>query len=435
MNILKNLNEILDDRSAIIGIIGLGYVGLPLMLAFAKAGYPVVGLDSDAEKLKKLKSGQSYLKHIDAGIVGGLKGKFTATRKFSKLGKCDAIIICLPTPLDEHNAPDLSFVTGAVASLLPHLRRGQIISLESTTWPGTTEEILLPQIESVGLNVGSDLALVFSPEREDPGNKQYFTHNIPKIVGGVTESCLQLGLALYGQVIEKLVPVSSPRVAELTKLYENIHRAVNIGLVNEIKMISDKMDVDIFEVIQAASTKPFGFVTYWPGPGLGGHCIPIDPFYLSWKAREYGVSAKFIELAGEINSYMPTWVVGKLQEALNGVCKSVNGANIIIVGLAYKKNLDDTRESPALVLIDNLIRLGGLVTYYDPYLPTFPKTRKYHFNLQCVSLTPETLQACDCVLIATDHDSVDYELIQKHARLIVDTRFVYPSGTRNVVRA
>lgn len=432
---LGGLIEKLNKKTALIGIVGLGYVGLPLLLRYVEAGYNVLGLDIDPEKPIKLHSGQTYIKHIPDASIKAARDGFEATVDFSRAAECDALILCVPTPLDEHRAPDLSFVIDTTESLVPYLRAGQVVSLESTTWPGTTDEELHPRVESTGLRVGWDIALVFSPEREDPGNPNFTTRTIPKVVGGVTKGCLDVGKALYGQVIDKVVPVSSTRAAELTKLLENIHRSVNIGLVNEMKMVADRMGIDIHEVIRAASTKPFGFVPYWPGPGLGGHCIPIDPFYLTWKAKEYGISTRFIELAGEVNSYMPEWVVAKVQEALNDQEKSVRGSRILVLGIAYKKNIDDMRESPAVELMELLQDKGAHLDYSDPHLPHFPKMREHYFNLVSVSITAESIASYDCVLIATNHDDFDYDLIKLHAKLIVDSRGVYLDRHPNVVKA
>lgn len=432
---LHNLLAKLDDKSALIGIVGLGYVGLPLLLRYVEAGYRVLGLDIDPDKPARLHRGETYIRHIPAEAVAAARHGFEASTDYSRAREADALILCVPTPLDDHREPDLSFVLDTTESLLPYLRPGQVVSLESTTYPGTTDEELLPRIESTGLKVGRDIALVFSPEREDPGNPDFCTRTIPKVVGGVTPACLEAGLALYGQVIDRVVPVSSTRAAEMCKLLENIHRAVNIGLVNEMKMVADRMGIDIHEVIRAAATKPFGFVPYYPGPGLGGHCIPIDPFYLTWKAREYGINTRFIELAGEVNSNMPNWVVGKVADALNDRCKSVKGSRILVLGIAYKKNIDDMRESPAVELMELLREKGAEVAYSDPYLPVFPKMRDYHFDLASATITAETLTAYDCVLVATNHDAFDYALIQKCARLIVDTRGVYLDPLPNVVKA
>jgi UDP-N-acetyl-D-glucosamine dehydrogenase len=341
----------------------------------------------------------------------------------------------VPTPLNKHREPDLSFVLNTTESIVPHLRPGQIIALESTTWPGTTDEELRPRVERNGLRVGQNIFLVFSPEREDPGNPGYRTQTIPKILGGVTTSCTEVGRALYGQVIDQVIPVSSARAAEMTKLLENIHRAVNIGLVNELKIVCDRMGIDIHEVIDAAATKPFGFTPYHPGPGLGGHCIPIDPFYLTWKAREYGLSTRFIELAGEVNANMPLWVVGKVTDALNRRGQAIMGAQVLVLGIAYKKNVDDTRESPAVELMELLRQKGALVSYSDPHVPRFPQMRKYRFDLESVPLNADTLAAADCVLLATDHARFDYDSIKANARLIVDGRGVYREPAPHIVKA
>ena len=426
----------LNDRTAVISIVGLGYVGLPLLLRFAEVGYRVIGIDTDKAKVARLQGGQSYIEHISAASISEARNKgFEATVDFARATDADAILICVPTPLNRHREPDLSFVTGTTDSLVPHLRAGQVVCLESTTYPGTTEEELKPRIESRNLKVGRDIFLCFSPEREDPGNPDYGTRTIPKICGGVTAACLEAGLALYGQVIDKVVPVSSTRVAEMTKLLENIHRAVNIGLVNEMKIICDRMDIDIYEVIRAAATKPFGFVPYWPGPGLGGHCIPIDPFYLTWKAREFGLHTRFIELAGEINRTMPEWVVGKIGEALNDRALAIKDSRILVLGIAYKKNVDDMRESPAVELMELLAKRGAKVEYSDSHVPVFPKMREHYFDLQSVPLTPQSIASYDLLLVATNHDSFDYQMIGKHARLIVDTRGVFLEPAANVVRA
>lgn len=426
----------LDRKSAVIGIVGLGYVGLPLVLRFIEAGYKVLGIDIDPQKVKWLSSGKSYIKHISSGALRhARKSGFDATTDFSQARKADALIICVPTPLDEHREPDLSFVVGTVESLVPHIRAGQIMSLESTTYPGTTDEELVPRIASRGFTIGSDYFVVFSPEREDPGNAKFSTRSIPKVCGGVTPSCLDAGVALYSKAIDKVVPVSSTRVAEMTKLLENIHRSVNIGLVNEMKIVADRMGIDIHEVIRAASTKPFGFVPYQPGPGLGGHCIPIDPFYLTWKAREFGVHTRFIELAGEVNSSMPEWVIGKLADALNERGKSVKNSRILLLGLSYKKDVDDPRESPSMVLLELLRKRGARFAYSDPFFPAFPKMREHHFALKSVKLSPRVIASYDGVLIATHHSAFDYKMLKKHAKLIVDTRGVYLKPARNIVKA
>jgi len=414
----------------------MGYVGLPLALRFAEVGYPVIGFDIDPAKVEVLNAGRTYIGHISSESVSVARTRgFQASSDFSRAADVDGLIICVPTPLSAQREPDLSFVLGTMESLAPHLRPGQVISLESTTYPGTTEEELKPRIESRGLAVGRDIFLCFSPEREDPGNSRYAIKSIPKICGGTTAACLEVGLALYGQVIDTLVPVSSTRVAEMTKLLENIHRAVNVGLVNEMKIICDRMDIDIHEVIRGAATKPFGFVPYWPGPGLGGHCIPIDPFYLAWKARKYGVHARFIELAGEVNRAMPAWVVGKVVEALAGRSKAISGSRCLVLGIAYKKNVADMRESPAVELMELLVAQGAKVEYSDPHVPVFPRIRGHHFDLRSVELTPANIAAYDFLLLATNHDAFDYDEIQRHARLVVDTRGVYAGSSPNVVSA
>jgi UDP-N-acetyl-D-glucosamine dehydrogenase len=433
---LKRLVSAFESRKATIGIVGLGYVGLPLTLAYASAGFKVIGFDIDADKVEKLNRGQSYIEHIRAkSIQHAREIGFEATTDFSRASEPDALIICVPTPLNPYREPDLSFILSTVDALAPHMRIGQIVSLESTTYPGTTEEELLPRIEARGLKVGEEVFLVYSPEREDPGNPDFNTRGIPKICGGVTPACQQAGVALYSAAVERVVPVRSTRTAELTKLLENIHRAVNIGLVNEMKIIADKMDIDIHEVIHAAATKPFGFTAYFPGPGLGGHCIPIDPFYLTWKARQYGLHTRFIELAGEINNDMPHWVVSKVADALNASGKSVKGSKILILGIAYKKDVDDMRESPSIKLMEILQKKGAQIAYSDPHVPVFPKLRAHHFMLDSIELTRDSIASYDLLLLATNHSAFDYDLIQKHAKLIVDTRGVYPGNLTNVVKS
>ena len=432
---LELLLQTIAAREAVVGIVGLGYVGLPLVLRFADVGFRVIGFDIDEAKVQALDRGVSYIEHIDSELVQKARSRFTVTTDFALATKADVLIICVPTPLNAYREPDLSFVIGTTEALVPHLRKGQLIVLESTTYPGTTEEELRPRIEATGLAVGSDVFLVFSPEREDPGNPNFSTRTIPKVVGGCTDACRDAGIALYSAVIDRVVPVSSTRAAEMTKLLENIHRAVNIGLVNEMKIIADRMDIDIHEVIRAAATKPFGFVPYWPGPGLGGHCIPIDPFYLTWKAREYGLHTRFIELAGEINSRMPHWVIDKVTAALNSRRKAINGSRMLVLGIAYKKNVDDMRESPAVQLMELLRQRGALVEYSDPHVPVFPSMREHHFDLTSVHLTADAVASFDLVLVATDHAKFDYALILEHAQLIVDTRGVYLDASDKVVKA
>lgn len=423
-------------RTAVIGVVGLGYVGLPLALRFSTAGFRVIGFDIDPAKVRGLARGKSYLSTVpDEEVAVALKGGLKVTTDFARAKQVDALLICVPTPLDLHREPDLSYVTNTVRSLLPHIRKGQLLSLESTTWPGTTEEILKPLLESTGFRVGRDVFLAFSPERQDPGNAKFGAQNIPKLVGGSTRACRDVAMACYGAAIDRVVPVSSTQVAEMAKLLENIHRAVNIGLVNELKIVADRMNIDIREVIDAAATKPFGFVPYYPGPGLGGHCIPVDPFYLTWKAREYGVHTRFIELAGEINSQMPDWVIHKLAQALNQRGRSVKGARVLILGIAYKKNVDDMRESPAIEILHKLQGAGARVSYSDPYIPVIPRLRRGEFRLSSQTLSANSLKRYDAVLLVTDHDAFDYPFILKHARLIVDTRGVYRRRHSRVVRA
>ena len=414
----------LDLKESIIGVIGLGYVGLPLSLTFAEAGYRVVGLDIDKNKSEALNSGFSYLSSIkDTRIKQQIDSKkFRATNDFFESNKCDALIICVPTPLNNHKEPDLSFVKATMNSLLPYLRKEQVISLESTTYPGTTEEVLKPLILSTNLTVGDDIFLVYSPERENPGNEDYTTYTIPKVIAGSTSRCKDVGISLYEKIIKTLVPVSTTQTAEMTKLLENIYRSVNIGLINEIKIISDSMKIDIHEVIRAASTKPFGFVPYYPGPGWGGHCIPVDPFYLTWKAKEFGMHSRFIELAGEINQEMPNYVVSKCSDVLNKYHKSINGTKILVLGISYKKNIDDCRESPAVEIISILKDKGAVVSYSDPFFKSFPKMKKYNYELSSCEINPSILRNFDLVLLATDHDAFDYELILENSNLIIDTR-------------
>jgi UDP-N-acetyl-D-glucosamine dehydrogenase len=425
-----------DQRTAVIGIVGMGYVGLPLAIAYAGAGFHVLGFDVDPDKVDRLNRGQSYIEHIPHEKVRAMRdGGFEATADVARAAEVDALILCVPTPLNKYREPDLSFVTDTMDALGPHFRPGQVISLESTTYPGTTEEELLPRIERRGLTVGEDVFLVYSPEREDPGNDRYDTRTIPKVLGGHTPACLEVGLALYAPAIDHLVPVSSTRAAEMTKLLENIHRAVNIGLVNELKIVADRMGIDIYEVIDAAATKPFGFTPYYPGPGIGGHCIPIDPFYLTWKAREYGLHTRFIELAGEVNRAMPEYVVGKLIEGLNAHGKALKNSRVLILGIAYKKNVDDMRESPSVEIMELLRARGAVLTYSDPHVPSFPKMRHHRFDLTSLELTADTLTTHDAVLLTTDHDAFDYDLIAEHARLIIDSRGRYRSPMEKLVKA
>jgi UDP-N-acetyl-D-glucosamine dehydrogenase len=418
----------IKNRQALVGIIGLGYVGLPLVLRFCEVGFPVLGFDTDANKVDLLNRGESYIKHIPSLSLAEVvhpsegKGRFAATIDMGRLGEPDVLLICVPTPLTPKREPDLRYVENTARQIAATLRPGQLVSLESTTYPGTTAELLLP-ILSGALRVGQDYYLVFSPEREDPGNSQFQVSTIPKVVGGITPVCLEHGVALYSQVIERVIPVSSTQAAELSKLLENIYRAVNIALVNELKMLCLRMGVDVFEVIEASKTKPFGFQAFYPGPGLGGHCIPIDPFYLTWKAREYDFSTRFIELAGEINSNMPYFVVQRATEALGQHGKPLKGAKILVLGVAYKKDVDDNRESPALKIMQLLQKGGAQVQYNDPHIPRCTGMRHYpDFDLTSVPLTAENLKEVDLVLLVTDHSAYDYPWIASQAKLIVDTR-------------
>lgn len=432
----KELIEKFKSHEGKIGIIGLGYVGLPLLLRFAEMDFPVIGFDVDQDKVDSLNNGKSYIKHINSEAIGkAFNSQAQATTYFSKISEADALIICVPTPLTKHRDPDISFITSTMETLKPHLREGQVLSLESTTYPGTTDEVLLPYLVDRGFSVGENYFLVYSPEREDPGNPNFTTQSIPKVCGGYTRECLEVGQTLYEQVIDQVTAVSSTRTAEMTKLLENIHRAVNIGLVNEMKMVADKMDIDIHEVIRAAATKPFGFTPYYPGPGLGGHCIPIDPFYLTWKAKEFDLNTRFIELSGEVNSHMPDYVINKLTSALNMRSKSVNGSKVLVLGIAYKKNVDDMRESPSVALMEKLRDLGAEVMYSDPYVPKFPKMREHHFDLKSVDLTDNMIASYDCILLATDHSDFPYEMILRSAQLIIDTRGVYLEKQPNVIKA
>lgn len=465
------------DRSALVGVIGLGYVGLPLALTFVENGFPLLGFDVDPEKVEKLNRGEGYIRHLDGGRIAAARaaGQFEATADFSRLAEADAILICVPTPLTPQREPDMTYVDGAAHQIRAALRPGQLIILESTTYPGTTDERLRPILEAPapsdplplrasvaseatpptslslrgraaaeaipsppdGLLCGTDFFLAFSPEREDPGRKDFTTTTTPKVVGGVDQTSGDLAQALYDQIIAKTVRVSSARTAEATKLMENIFRAVNIALVNELKIIYDKMGIDIWEVLDAAETKPFGFMRFNPGPGWGGHCIPLDPFYLSWKAREYGVAPKFIELAGDVNVQMPEYVVGKLQLALNERGKALKGSSVLILGIAYKRDIDDPRESPAFEIIHRLLSLGAEVSYHDPHIPISPHMRTWPDlpPMHSCALTAEVLAGMDAVVLVTDHHAVDYELVASNAALVVDTRGVYRDPRPNVVRA
>ncbi len=416
--------EGLRARTARVCIVGLGYVGLPLAETFASGGYRVIGFDIDPVKVDKLQKGQSYIGHIPSERVAELvrSGRFEATTDPARFAQADAIVICVPTPLTEAREPDLSYIIKTGELIQPHLRRGQLIVLESTTYPGTTEEVLRPILEKSGLRAGEDFFLAFSPEREDPGNKHFATRTIPKVVGGMDEASRKLAVALYEPVVEGVVPVSGTRVAEACKILENTYRAVNIALVNELKVVFDRMGIDVWEVIAAAKTKPFGFQAFYPGPGLGGHCIPIDPFYLTWAARKYGVHTRFIELAGEVNTSMPSYVVNRVAEALNDERKALRGSRVCVLGVAYKKDVDDPRESPAFEIMELLEQRGTIVSYNDPHIPHLPRMRHHHIRLDSQPLTEAFLAAQDCLVIVTDHSAYDYEKILPHARLVVDTR-------------
>ncbi|MBI5971513.1 MAG: nucleotide sugar dehydrogenase [Deltaproteobacteria bacterium] len=417
------LNAI-KKRKANVGLIGLGYVGLPLALRFGEEGFQVLGFDIDGAKTERLNKGESYIKHIPAEKISALVkgGKIKASKDFSRLKECDAVLICVPTPLTPQREPDMSCVVNTSERVGEHLRKGSLVILESTTYPGTTEEVVRPILERGGLKCGTDFYLAFSPEREDPNRKDFDLKSTPKVVGGSTAKCLELANALYSQIVDRTVPVRDTRTAESAKLLENIFRSVNIALVNELKIIFDRMGIDVWEVIEAASTKPFGFMPFYPGPGLGGHCIPIDPFYLAWKAREYEVSTKFIELAGEINTSMPNYVVSKLIDALNDRGKSLKGSKILILGLAYKKDIDDMRESPSIRLIEMLSGKGAVVQYNDPFVPVFRLPRGHAVALKSVRLDEKTLKEYDAVVIVTNHSAYDYEWIAKHSSLVIDTR-------------
>ncbi len=427
-----DLVEKIKNKEANIGVVGLGYVGLPLLMEFVEKGFRTIGFDIDDQKVEKLNAGKSYIKHIDEARVKKVRdsGLFEATSDFARIPEVDAILICVPTPLTKHREPDLSYITSTGETLAKHIRKGQIIVLESSTFPGTTEEVLKPILEKSGLKGDRDFWVAFSPEREDPANPKFNTRTIPKVVGANNEYARELVTALYDQVIVKTVPVSSTQAAEATKLLENIFRSVNIALVNEMKMILDRMGIDVWEVIDAASTKPFGFMPFYPGPGLGGHCIPIDPFYLTWKAREYEMNTRFIELAGEVNTFMPFYVVNRVGDALNEHQKSIKGSKVLVLGAAYKKDVDDPRESPSFKLMELLEEKGAEVDYNDPFIPVLPKMRMYHVGpKESVELTAENLQKYDCVLVSTDHSAYDWDFIVKHSKLVVDTR----NATKDVI--
>lgn len=426
------LAEKIANKTAIVGVIGLGYVGLPLIRAFVRAGFRTMGFDVDQSKVDKLKAGQSYIKHIDSSAIAHLiqEKQFEPTSDMLRLREADCIIICVPTPLNESRDPDLSYIEGTAQSIAAALRPGQLVVLESTTHPTTTRENVLPLLNATGLTAGKDYFLAFSPEREDPGNPNFEASTIPKVVGGYDTLSGDLACAMYGHAVVKVVRVSSMEIAEAAKILENTYRAVNIAMVNELKMLYDKMGIDVWEVIDAAKTKPFGFQAFYPGPGLGGHCIPIDPFYLTWLARKWGEQTRFIELAGEINTHMPHYVVGQLAEFLNDAGKPIKGSRICILGAAYKKDVDDPRESPSFELMKLLLKRGAVLTYNDPHVPSLPKMRHYPDlpALDSQPLTPEFLAAQDCVLISTDHSAYDHDFIVQHSRMVLDTR----NATKNV---
>ena len=418
------LLERIGQRRAPVGIIGMGYVGLPLVREFCGAGFAVTGFDIDATKVEKLQRGESYIKHIPSDLIASIRAQqqFSATTDFARLAEVDAIIICVPTPLTDMREPDLSYVRSTAESIAPVLRADHLIVLESTTYPGTTRDVVLPILERTGKRCGQDFFLAYSPEREDPGNPEFTTGTIPKVVGGVDAASCDLAVALYDQIVVRTVPVSSAEAAEACKILENTYRAVNIALVNELKVLFDRMGINVWEVIASAATKPFGFQPFYPGPGLGGHCIPIDPFYLSWIARKYDVSTRFIELAGEVNTHMPYYVISRLADALNEQGKPVKGSRVLMLGAAYKKDVDDPRESPSFVLLELLEARGAVISYNDPHIPVLPHMRRHRVQLTSVELTEATLSAQDCVLIATDHTAYDYDFVVRHSRLVVDTR-------------
>ncbi|MDP7135895.1 MAG: nucleotide sugar dehydrogenase [Candidatus Poseidoniia archaeon] len=416
----KQLQQRIKSREATVGVVGLGYVGLPLSIGFARAGFPVLGFDTDSQRVAQVNDGEQVMQHIPRKAMRELAQGGEATADFARLGEADAVLICVPTPLDQHHQPDMSYVEAAADAIAATLRKGQLVALESTTWPGTTRELLLPRLEASGLRAGEDFFLVYSPEREDPGNANYGIGDIPKVVGGHTDACRDVAVALYESVVSRTIPVSSPETAEATKLMENIFRAVNITMVNELKLVLDRMDVNIWEVVDAAATKPFGFMPFYPGPGMGGHCIPVDPFYLAWRAKEFNTTARFIELAGELNMAMTEHVGHRLLRTLNDDGKAIRGSRIMLLGVAYKRNIDDTRESPAGRLLELLEVKGARVSYHDPFVAEYR-------GCKSTPLTAKALRDCDAVLVVTDHDDVDYALVGEHVPLVVDTRNVMAS--------
>ncbi|MBP7124851.1 nucleotide sugar dehydrogenase [Myxococcota bacterium] len=431
-----SLKDRLGGPEATVGVLGLGYVGLPLAAAFLRKGVRVIGLDTDPAKVERLRAGRTYIQHIpDQEIARCMAAGFDPTTDFSRARDCDAILICVPTPLNRNREPDLSFVEGSCQSLVPHLRPGQLLVLESTTYPGTTDEVMRPILEQSGLRANRDFFLAYSPEREDPNNPDFRTETIPKVIGADDPEALEGAMALYGRIIERLVPVSSTRVAEAAKILENTFRAVNIALVNELKIVFSRMGIDVWEVIDAAATKPFGFMRFNPGPGLGGHCIPIDPFYLTWKAKEYDVFSRFIETAGEVNSQMPAWVVHRVMEAFSQRGRGLRGARILMIGLAYKRNVDDARESPSYKLWELLEEQGVEVAYHDPHIPVVPPSREHGRYAGIPSTPPDRAGDFDAVLVATDHQAVDWDALLERARLVIDTRGVYRKPHPKVIRA
>lgn len=435
--VVEQTLQAIQDRSLKIGVIGVGYVGLPLVLRFVETGFHATGLDVDPQKVEALNKGQTYIKHIGEDRVKAAyaTGRMHATTDFSEAANLDALILCVPTPLNVNREPDMKYIVDSMEAIRPYLRKGHIVSLESTTYPGTTVELIVPQVERQGLTIGHDAFVVYSPEREDPGNQRFNTQTTPKVLGGHTPACAEIGEALYKVAIDRIVKVSSTQAAEMTKLLENIYRSVNIGLVNELKIVCDRMGIDIWEVVDAASTKPFGFTPFYPGPGLGGHCIPIDPFYLTWKARQYGVNTQFIELAGVVNRGMPEYVVHKLMLALNDHGKAIKGSKVLVLGAAYKKDVDDMRESPAVEIILHLRELGAEVEYSDPHVPVLPKMRRANLDMHSVALDAASLQGFDAGLLVTDHKAFDYPMLLEHLPLIVDSRGIYREPHPKVVKA
>jgi UDP-N-acetyl-D-glucosamine dehydrogenase len=430
----------IKNKKIVIGVLGLGYVGLPLVREFTSAGLRVIGFDIDERKVNTLNAGKSIIKHVPHSDVAKMKksGLFVATTDMKRIKQVDSVIICVPTPLTANREPDMQYIVKSTETISKYLKPGQLISLESTTYPGTTREVMIPILEQSGLVAGKDFHLAFSPEREDPGNKYYSTKTIPKVVGGLTKKCKDMACQMYNAAIDRVVPVSTLEIAEATKILENVYRCINIAMVNELKMVFDRMGIDVWEVIESAKTKPFGFHPFYPGPGLGGHCIPIDPFYLTWKARQYGMATRFIELAGEVNTNMPHYVIQKVMEALNDRKKSLNGSKVLVLGLAYKKDIDDLRESPSIELIELLVANGAKVDYNDPYVPKSIKQRKHDIQMKSKKLTAKMLVGYDCVLISTDHSSYDYQWIVNHSKLVVDSRNAtasVKSGRNKIVKA